>query len=238
MNEQIKNIVLGIVVVVLIIGGVYYAKTKKAMAPDRVDDQEIPILNENNNFISNENENTLINQEENSETIDNKSSIAKENKLKFNTAMNNAMIAFGKGEYDKSIIYYNEALTFIKSDKAYSGLFITYGAKKDWANAKIAIDKAIELNSLNTDFWIWKMQLLDEQTGTSFIDLKKIYTDGLSKVDPKTKINLVTSFARIAENNGEIEEAIAIWGYAKEIYPVNSLIYQQEIDRLNVKGHL
>lgn len=42
----------------------------------------------------------------------------------------------------------------------------------------------------------------------------------------------ITNFARIAENNQKIDEAINAWNYAKAIYPDRSSIYQAEIDRL------
>lgn len=42
----------------------------------------------------------------------------------------------------------------------------------------------------------------------------------------------ITNFARIAENNQKIDEAIKAFTYAKEIYPERASIYQAEIDRL------
>jgi hypothetical protein len=54
-------------------------------------------------------------------------------------------------------------------------------------------------------------------------------------VNSQTKVNLVTQFARIAESNGERKEAIDLWTYAKTVYPENSSVYQQEIDRIKIQ---
>ena len=146
--------------------------------------------------------------------------------------MDNARAAFGKGEYDKSISFYNEALSYYKGDEPYSGLFLAYSAQNNAEQARIAIEVAIKLNPLFVEHWKSKLSLLDEKTNVSFADLKKIYQEGILKVDPRTKVNLVVYFAAMAERNGEKAEAIALWEYAKELYPPNTLIYQAQIDRL------
>lgn len=223
-----KQIVTFVIILVVILGFFYYKnKTEDiVLTPDNFENPD--KINLEDDFIKDENKNdTALEVTKNQENI-----VTDDSKKNFSQAIQNAQIAFGKGEYKESVTYYKEALSFIESDRAYSGLSITYGAQKDWINARIAIDKAIELNPLFTDHWIWKIQILDDKTNTSFIELKKIYTEGLSKVDPKTKVNLVTSFARIAENNKETLEAISLWEYAIELYPTNKDIFGQEIDRL------
>jgi hypothetical protein len=87
----------------------------------------------------------------------------------------------------------------------------------------------------STDYWSWKIELLDQKTNTSYEDLKLIYEEGLSKVDQKTKVNLVTRFAMVAEINDEKADAISFWEYAKTLFPANNKIYQSEIDRLSKK---
>lgn len=219
-QKQTRNIIAGaIIALILIIAGIYYYKNIP-QRPSLVEISE-PIANENNNSVNTEKGGIITNKD-----------LSGDNTGKFNTAMRNAQIAFGAGKYGKSIAYYNEALLYIKSDKVYSGLFITYGAKKDWTSARKAIDAAIELNPLNADYWIWKLSLLDEQTDSSFTDLKKIYEEGLVKIDPRKRADLTTHFAGIAENNAQKAEAIALWEKAKQINPSKSSIYQAEIDRL------
>jgi len=151
---------------------------------------------------------------------------------KWDTAMNNAHKSFGAGDYAQAVSFFQEALTYNNRDEPYSGLSFSYGAQGNWVKAREAIDSAISLNPLNTEYWNWKMTLLDEKTSASWADLKKVYNEALPKVDPKTKVNLVVYFAAMAEKNGEKTEAIALWEYAIELYPQNTLIYQGEIDRL------
>ncbi len=152
---------------------------------------------------------------------------------KFNQAIVDGDKSFLSKDYQQSIIHYNEALSYVNSQIAYMRLFNTYNIMGDNKKAIEVIDKAIALKPMFTDYWNTKMQYLDEKTDMSFTELKAIYTQGLSKVDSKSKVNLITVFARIAENKGEKVEAIKLWQKAIELVPENKIIYQAEIDRLN-----
>ena len=174
-------------------------------------------------------------KEEIEKVNDNKVISQSANKDSYNFAMDNARNAFNKGEYDRAVFYYNEALPYSSDkdrDTIYSGLFIVYSTQNNIDKAITALDTAISLNPLFTEYWKSKLSFLDEKTSVSFLDLKKIYEEGLEKTDPSTKINLVTYFATIAENNKENEKAIELWEYAIELYPQNTEIYQAEIDSL------
>lgn len=151
---------------------------------------------------------------------------------RFNENLALGSTAMNSKDYTKALEYFNKALTYKNSDLAYARIFSVYSAKGEWANALTTIDKAISLNPSYTDYWNSKLTLLDDKMTTSFEGLKSVYEQGLVKVDNRTKVNLVTNFARIAENNQKIDEAISAWNYAKAIYPDRSSIYQAEIDRL------
>lgn len=140
--------------------------------------------------------------------------------------------AFYAKDYTGAIKYYNDALKMQDADFIYARLHSVYSAQGNTVEAINAINKAISKNQLWTEHWVTKLVYLDNQTKTSFDELKSIYTDGLTKVDSRTKPNLVTTFARIAEGNGMKDEAIAAWQKAIELYPTNKAIYQAEIDRL------
>ena len=150
----------------------------------------------------------------------------------FNDAMKRAQEAFGKKEYDRSINYYKEALTFEKSDKAYSGLYVAFTAQQDWAKAVEYLGKAIEANALNGDYRKWQLTILDEKTNATFTDLKKLYDEAMPKIDPRARVDLTTHFARLAGNSGEKVEAVLLWEKAKVLYPDRANIYQTEIDKL------
>jgi tetratricopeptide (TPR) repeat protein len=202
----------------ILIAGVVYLKHKKTSneadlypAPE-VEKEAVPVVPEKDTASAPQDTNTE----------------------QYNRAIKNGSMLFGKGEYEKAIIAYDEALKYGKKDTAYSGLFMTYSAQNNIEKARVALDNAISINPSYTDYWVWKLQLLDEKTDVSFVDLKKIYQDGLSKVDIRTKINLVTNFARMAENNYQKDEAISLWEYAEQLYPNNKDVYQTEIDRLSM----
>jgi len=225
MQKKINSLIIGVIGLLLVILGFYYYQKNI----------NVVILEEQNVVPEETNTPTIAEKNKIAESSLNAEEIKAQEALKtakWNTAMHNAVLASGRGEYDKAISYYNEALSYYKKDTVYSGLFVAYSAKDDKENAQVAIEKAIKLNPFFAEYWKTKLIFLDEKTDTSFADLKRIYEEGLLKVDPATKIDLVTHFAVIAESNWQKSEAIAVWEYAKTLFSENSSIYQAEIDRL------
>lgn len=153
----------------------------------------------------------------------------------FNTYITKARTEFVNKNYSESLSNYNNALSIMKSDVVYAGMYTVYTAENNWTEALTVLNKAIELKPSFTDYWIWKIGLLNEKMNTSFPDLKKIYDQAIIKVDNKTKINLITYFANVAEDSGEKEIAIDLWKEAQSIFPDNSFAYQKEIDRLSLQ---
>ena len=230
-QKKINYLIGGVAGLLLIIIGVYYYQNKNKVVPV-----------EENNIVNNEENSAsvpLTKVEEDKIKADQANTAELKTqeaarKAKWNTAMINARTAFGKGEYDQAIAFYNEALSYFNTDTGYSGLFVVYSAQNNIGQARIAIDAAIKLNPTFTEYWKSKLTLLDEKTEVSYADLKGIYEEGLLKVNPETKVDLVTLFASIAERNYQKADAIVAWEYAKQLFPTNSVIYQAEIDRLKV----
>ncbi len=220
MQQKINYLIAGVVVLLVIILGIYYYQTK--ILSENSPLEESP-KGEVDNSVSTPSSQLATPQEGNNTA---------EIKANFNTAMDNARTAFRNKDYPQAIIYYKQALTYQKVDTPYSGLFYVYGAQGEWAKALEALDSALKINPLFVDYWKSKIEVLSEQTSASFQDLKHIYNEGLKKVDPARKIDLVTFFATIAENIGQKSEAINLWKYAQQVYPENSSIYQAEIERL------
>ena len=225
MSSDQKNLLLTVLVIIFVALGFFYYKnqSKIDLATELPNgDKSLAIELPSNleaKLPSRQNENKALEP-------------APGNIVQFSIAINKARKAFVMKDYDKAIVFYNEALLYNKADAAYTGLFSTYSAQNNIDKARVAIETAIILNPLSTEHWIAKLTLLNEKTSVSFADLNRIYEEGLTKVDSNTQINLVTSFARIAESKGERNKTISLWGYAIEIYPQNKLIYQAEIDRL------
>ena len=58
---------------------------------------------------------------------------------------------------------------------------------------------------------------IGRKTASSFQDLQKVYEEGLLKGDKRTRVNLVTHFASIAEGNAQKSEANCVMGICKTI---------------------
>ncbi len=218
-----KTAIIGLVVVVIVLGLVLYTKKNQSQSNNTA--VEDSIL---------ETENTQENSDtSNSSEDNNQEDVVITASPDFSATMQKAQKAYGSKDYAGALAYYNQAATYSnKSDLPYSGMFGVYSAQGEWLKAQTVLDTAISLNALNTDYWKWKLTVLDEKTATSFADLKKIYQEGMIKSTPKARINLVIHFARIAETNNEKAEAMALWQKAIELNPTMKTIYQAEIDAL------
>ena len=238
MTPEQRNLILGILAVLIILGIVFYFNKKNELSPLTPPSQEGEDTGESSPFseggvpATSEGGGENSSQSAGSITTGTPESGA-EQQAAFNATMAKASEAFVKGDYNLAVKYYNDALKIVKIDVAYSGLFNAYTALQNWPKALEAINQAIELKSSHTEYWKAKLTLLDERTGVTYTELKAVYGSGLAKSDGRTKINLVTHFANIAEANGEKEEAIALWEYAKTLNPAKSVVYQTEIDRMD-----
>ncbi len=228
-KENIKYIKIILIIVIALL--VIFALRKNKN--DILQDIDNINLEENTEIINEENENgeidTPVKPVESSNIQINTDT---NNKKLFDESLSSGSAALINKEYNTALTHFNKALTYKDSDLVYARIFSLHSQTKEWNKAIDAINKAINLNPSYTDYWNSKLLVLDEQSNTYFAELKTIYQEGLTKVDPKTKINLITNFARIAENNGEKNEAIALWETAIETYPQSKDIYQKEIDRL------
>lgn len=225
-KEIVKSILIIIGLSIIIGGLVVYKKQIN---------KDIENINVENTTDSTNNTETLDKDKEvisDNKDLKNEGTVAVNNDAKFNEYLGLASKDFLSQKYDAAIANLNQALKYKNSDLAYVRISSAYGAKGDFVNALNSINKAIELNPSFTDYWNTKLTILDDKMTTSFEGLKAVYEQGLTKVDSRTKPDLVTNFARIAENNQKIDEAIKAFTYAKEIYPDRASIYQIEIDRL------
>lgn len=224
MTATTRNILVGLAAVVVIGGGIYYYQKQKV---EKVTENTITTTEEKTP------EDVIVNPKTGSQNVATASVGDSLDEQRFNNTMTNARNAIGQKDYKAAIKQYQLALKYQpKADTAYIGLYVAYGAQGSWIEARNALDKAIDLAPSNADYWKWKITLLDEKTDSSYETLVSLYDDGMTKVNPAYKVNLVTHFARVAEYNYKINDAIAQWELAKRIEPTNATIYQSEIDRL------
>ena len=220
-TEQ-RNNLIGLLIIILIVAGIFYFKANKT-AEEIIEE---PKTEEENIIPAEEGEV----EEETKPVVK-----VLTDKEKFNIALSNGSRAFLDKDYESAIKYYYGALSYINSDLAYIRIFDAYNAQNDIDNARPALENAIKLNPSYTEYWITKIAFLDDKTGLSYADLKRVYEEALTKVDYRTKINLVTAFARVAENNQQKSDAIALWEEAIKLYPQNVSIYQAEINRIKTQ---
>jgi tetratricopeptide (TPR) repeat protein len=224
-----RNIAIG-VVILLVLGalavlGFKYYKANQEVEEDLVEDTGVlPTAGDTTGNV-NSTTNPVV-------PTTPKPEMSTESKKKFNTLLANGAKAFTSKNYAEALKNYNEALTLSDSDVVYIRLHSVYSAQGNNTKALEMLNIAISKNPAYTDYWNTKLTFLDEKTDSSFADLQAVYQEGLTKVDSRTKINLVTHFARIAESAGNYAEAISIFEYAKTVYPQNAKVYQAEIDRL------
>lgn len=221
MNKEQK---VGIIILIIIVLGLVYFNTSKKGGEAQVAE---PVLEDSTQDLLKD-ETSDVSKAPVKTTVP-----ATSAKDSFNSAMTKGNTAFLAKNYDEAIRFFKEALNYKDADTAYFRLYDVYNAQNNIDEARVYLEKAIQKNPAYTEYWTTKLTFLDEKTSVSYLDLKKIYEDGLLKVNSQTKVNLVTTFARVAEANKQYGEAAFYWGYAKELLPANSAIFQAEIDRLH-----
>lgn len=223
-NIKIKKIAF-ILITLLISISVYFYSNKDSVVLTKDQDVNKEIVDEGTDKAKNDS-----GQVSNKEQDNNLEKISDQEK--FNIALKNGSDYFIKGDYNKSINYYKEALNYNNSDVVHIKLYYAYNALGNETQALNSLDEAIRINPKYTDYWNSKISFLDQNLNKDFSDLKKVYQQGINSVDSRTKINLVTYFARISENKGQNQESIDLWKKAIELNPALKDIYQAEIDRL------
>jgi len=232
-DNKMKNNIILVVIALLIVGGLIYSNNNKKdpLSELDIDETETTLEDINNNTDINIEDTEDVSAETTTEKE--KVEVSSPNKAKFDTAMKAGAAAFLKADYPGAIASYKVALSYnYKNDIAYNSISSAYGALGKWTESLSAVNSAIKANPAYVEYWTWKLTVLDEKTQSTFAGLKKVYEEGLTSVTSATKATLVTHFARMATDNGQKGEAIALWEYAKTLNPEASASFQAEIDRL------
>lgn len=93
-----------------------------------------------------------------------------------------------KGQYDKAIVKYNQALKLFDADYVYYNRGNAYYGKKDYTNAKLDYDKTIKLNDRYAEAY-YQRALVKKDTGdvTYCDDFKKAAKFELDGADAASK---------------------------------------------------
>ena len=239
MKSNTKYLVVVVLLVVLV--GVYYyanrgGKSSTVSTTENTSDDTTSIVGENASTenMSTENQGDLVDSADTTDAVGSlKASVASSADIaSYNQAMSDAQKAFGKGDNKTAIRGYTNAIRYSNTDVAHAGLYVTYSSMQRWSDAFRELNKAIDLNPLNSDYWRWKMTLVSERVGQTYQAVKAVYEDSLKKVDPKTKVNVVTHFAGMAEKYGNKADAVGAWQLAIALLPEKTSVYQAEINSL------
>ena len=107
-QEQKKNNLIGLVILIVIIGAVFYFKPNKIATPEEI--QEIPIVEENNNT------------EEETKTENNS---AEEPVDQYKILINAGHKAYLKNNYTEALNYFNQALKLQQNDRIYRSIYLS-----------------------------------------------------------------------------------------------------------------
>ncbi len=136
----------------------------------------------------------------------------------------------GIGEYGKAKELLEAAMALDPKNsnmmQVYSSLLAVMGDK---ASALIYINKAIALHGIESNYWLWKIDL-EKERGVVGDKLAGLYKSALDAT--AGDLNIVTVYAKFLEGEKKYDEAITQWTKAIELYPDNKSTYQAEIDRL------
>jgi cytochrome c-type biogenesis protein CcmH/NrfG len=140
---------------------------------------------------------------------------------------------FGLGQMQKSKDAYNLALRADpKQAQALVGLAVTLLDAGDTGGAQQALEQALGYDKSNPDIWLRYIDLR-QNLGASVKDINEIYQQALASTG--RYIDVLTRYANFESQNGQIQQAIALWQEAAKQYPNNSA-FTDEIKRLQNSG--
>lgn len=152
---------------------------------------------------------------------------------KFNRYVALANAEFSLGNYAEAKKWF---LVALDTDPNHDGIWQVYStlllAMQDQKASLRAIDKAISINSANSDYWRWKAEIIKKH----YYDqnrLDNLYIEALDKT--KNSINIITAYAQFLEDIGNLQGARDYWQKAIDLYPTNRVGYEAEIRRIDQK---
>ncbi len=163
--------------------------------------------------------------------LENKLKAANKEEEKYTLELQLGFEYFAIGEYSKSRSHHLEASKIMPQNPTpYAELYVVESSMGDYENAKRHIQKAIELNPSNAQYWKWIITLRTDIFKDSPDEIKNYYIDALAKTN--SHVDILTAYAQFLEKQGDVVSAVAQWKKAKEINPEQSTIYDTEITRI------
>lgn len=112
-------------------------------------------------------------------------------------------------------------------------LYNVENLRGDYDSASKSIQKAIELNPSNSQYWRWYIELKQGPLKTEESELLDIYSQAVDKTSGN--IDIITIYASYLEKQNDLVGAVAQWKRAIEKNPAGATQYQAEIARIQNK---
>ncbi|MFA4987262.1 MAG: tetratricopeptide repeat protein [Candidatus Brocadiia bacterium] len=153
----------------------------------------------------------------------------------FAAKLDKALALNAEGLTDESVRLLNECVQLdpTASEPHYRLAYMYYSkaSKSGYASANGEIDKAIALDSNNSDYWSLKGQILDDSTGRDIIG--SVFQAGKMPEGAPPKVNAITTAAIEAYT-----KAIALHPDEPNLYYRRGIAYIKLVDKVNAKSDL
>jgi tetratricopeptide (TPR) repeat protein len=133
------------------------------------------------------------------------------------------------GEYKKAIDAYSEASRMFPNEPVpHYALATIAQARGDYQTALEYINRALELASVNPDYWKFKIALIKDGFKESPDSINALYLQALNNT--KEHPDMITTYARfLSDVRGDLVGSVEYWRKAIEKNPDGRIVYEREI---------
>ena len=125
--------------------------------------------------------------------------------------------------------YQRAAELLPKNPTAWAELYHTELLMENFIRANRAIDKALEINDGNPQYWIWKIENAKDHLSATDKEIEDMYKEG---VKASHAPELYVRYSRYLEEHGDLAGAVTQLKFAIEINPSAKEAYEEEISRI------
>jgi tetratricopeptide (TPR) repeat protein len=213
-----KNKTLYIIVGILVVIGLYFAGRAlfEPKIPSILTQEDIILVEERLDMAKNQLD-VALEEEDDRKIFDAYMAIGSQYKLlsKYYKSVN---------AYDSAQLYNAEGLPH-----AFTGIYGVASAAERWNKALWALDEAISLDDQNSDYWLWKLEIMEQKTKATTDEINAEYKRAVETLLSPERVVLV--YAGFLERIGKVGEAKMTLG-ALLASGYNVSFVSAELDRL------
>lgn len=125
--------------------------------------------------------------------------------------------------------YQRAAEILPKNPTAWAELYHTELLMENFIRANRAIDKALEINNSNPQYWIWKIENAKDHLSATDAEIEDMYKEGIKASHTP---ELYVRYSRYLEEHGDLAGAVTQLKFAIELNPSAREAYDEEITRI------